>query len=154
ARQRGGNGNGTPYSAPPRRSPPVIEPTGRLLATHEIDVDDLDDVRGTAALPGGDELDAFGQPIDPPDSWDAALARSRAEEADRSARRADPVNRAAAVVADRKPPGTDLVPTRSAPPVRQPKRSPLEKARRPRRKDRDPAVELAITEIAGHLTFT
>jgi hypothetical protein len=35
-----------------------------------------------------------------------------------------------------------------------PRRTPVDRTPRPRRKDRDPAVELAITEIAGHLTFT
>jgi hypothetical protein len=34
------------------------------------------------------------------------------------------------------------------------RRGSLEKTPKPRRKDRDPALELAITEIAGHLTFT
>ena len=34
------------------------------------------------------------------------------------------------------------------------KRSSVERTPRPKYKDRDPAVELAITEIAGHLTFT
>jgi AAA-like domain len=36
----------------------------------------------------------------------------------------------------------------------QGKRTPVERTPRPKYKDRDPAVELAITEIAGHLTFT
>jgi hypothetical protein len=39
-------------------------------------------------------------------------------------------------------------------PTGRKRRSDLEKAPKPKRKDRDPAVELAITEIAGHLTFT
>ncbi|GAA0918873.1 ATP-binding protein [Virgisporangium aurantiacum] len=34
------------------------------------------------------------------------------------------------------------------------RRTAVEKAPKPKHKDRDPSVELAITEIAGHLTFT
>ncbi|MBT8228104.1 MAG: hypothetical protein HKP61_08405, partial [Dactylosporangium sp.] len=43
---------------------------------------------------------------------------------------------------------------RSAKPVKPGKRTPLERAPKPRHKDRVPSIELAITEIAGHLTFT
>ena len=43
---------------------------------------------------------------------------------------------------------------KATPPAKRSKRSEVEKARKPKHKDRDPAVELAITEIAGHLTFT
>uniref|UniRef100_UPI00194592F4 ATP-binding protein n=1 Tax=Virgisporangium aliadipatigenens TaxID=741659 RepID=UPI00194592F4 len=35
-----------------------------------------------------------------------------------------------------------------------PKRARLDKTPKPKNRDRDPSVELAITEIAGHLTFT
>jgi hypothetical protein len=46
----------------------------------------------------------------------------------------------------------------AAPPVEsKPKRAkatPVERAPKPKKKDRDPAVELMITEVAGHLTFT
>ena len=35
-----------------------------------------------------------------------------------------------------------------------PKRGRLEKTPKPKNRDRDPSIELAITEIAGHLTFT
>jgi hypothetical protein len=45
-------------------------------------------------------------------------------------------------------------PTRGKPDRKKPRRSQLEKAPKPKTKDRDAAVELAITEIAGHLTFT
>src|SRR5439155_24238429 len=38
-----------------------------------------------------------------------------------------------------------------APPAR---RTAIERTPKPKHKDRDPAVEVAITEIAGHLTFT
>jgi len=61
-------------------------------------------------------------------------------------------------------PSTREEPAVSATPVSAPKTSPERKPRRgrgaharpapPKHKDRDPAIELAITEIAGHLTFT
>jgi AAA-like domain len=40
------------------------------------------------------------------------------------------------------------------PPAKGGKRTPIERTPKPKHKDRDPAVELSITEIAGHLTFT
>jgi hypothetical protein len=160
------------YAVPPHQAPPVIEPTGQILAPNPNGIDDLDDDRSTAALPGGDTLEALaGRPVvDPALGWDAAPRQAAGRHsresrdngaAERAKRWQEPVNRAAAgpVVEDRQPhrqpPSTELVVTRTAPaPTREPKRSPIEKARKPRRKDRDPAVELAITEIAGHLTFT
>ncbi|GAA1570412.1 hypothetical protein GCM10009827_110310 [Dactylosporangium maewongense] len=58
-------------------------------------------------------------------------------------------------------PGKDLVPParRSSPPPKQParptgKRTPLDRTPKPRVRDRQPSIDLAITEIAGHLTFT
>ena len=45
-------------------------------------------------------------------------------------------------------------PTPKPPPPARGKRSPVERTPKPRQKDRNPAVDLAITEIAGHLTFT
>ncbi|HEX6873048.1 MAG TPA: ATP-binding protein [Micromonosporaceae bacterium] len=51
--------------------------------------------------------------------------------------------------------GAAAAPRRApAPPPRRRSGPPVPKADRPRYQDKDPAVELALTEIAGHLTFT
>jgi hypothetical protein len=41
-----------------------------------------------------------------------------------------------------------------AKPRKQGRQTPLERTPKPKQRDRDPAIELAINEIAGHLTFT
>ncbi|MDT5036939.1 MAG: hypothetical protein QOE03_2124, partial [Micromonosporaceae bacterium] len=212
----GAGANGGPRHA----APPVIEPTGRILSTHEIDIDDFDDDfgagRGTAALPGADALVALaGRTVEPPtwgsgDSWGGGdpwgatppgpaartaeplratpttdQARFDEPQSDRppfdrppfdrppfdqprfgrppvdrpgtdqpTADRGGPANPAGTTGTAPRTRSADLVLTRTTVPERGSKRSLLEKSRRPRRRDRDPAVELAITEIAGHLTFT
>ncbi|MCW2639848.1 MAG: hypothetical protein JWP76_2154 [Dactylosporangium sp.] len=131
----------------------TVEPTGRILAAGDDDTDD----RNTAALPGGDTREALADPG----------RRSRVSDAiDHSDRLREPVNRPAT-----ERPATDRAGrsqrdrkserrvTRTHEPSSSPTapprgRSLLEKAPKLRRRDRDPAVELAITEIAGHLTFT
>ncbi len=155
------NGHSGP-AVPPRQSTPVIEPTGRLLK----DLDEADPAAtspGTAALPGDDEMAAFAAPRET--AWETRLRQVRGGSADPARGtetppdRREPTNRAGrdiAVRPDTLPARTpeSALATTAPPPIRVPKRTPLEKVRRPRRKDRDPSVELAITEIAGHLTFT
>src|SRR5207247_9120600 len=77
--------------------------------------------------------------------------------------RIEPVNRAplgeSTVDRDRQARVADRRPARHARPPEAPAtgrggRTALDRAPKPKRKDRDPAVEVAITEIAGHLTFT
>jgi hypothetical protein len=197
--------------APRRQAPPVIEPTAQILRAAEVadgdgDGDDGDgDGGSTAALPGGDELDALEElarraearaaarekALEDAERAEAeqATARGQAEratagvQAERAATRERTERATAGVQAERatpreeaarpgepasgevieaeqpvpgsaltRTPGSALVPTKR--PARDAKRSPLEKVRKPRRRDRDPAIELAITEIAGHLTFT
>ncbi|WP_433612996.1 ATP-binding protein [Dactylosporangium sp. CA-139114] len=45
-------------------------------------------------------------------------------------------------------------PPRATPPPQRGRRTPLDKVPKPKQKDRSAAIDLAITEIAGHLTFT
>ncbi|GAA3274983.1 ATP-binding protein [Dactylosporangium vinaceum] len=45
-------------------------------------------------------------------------------------------------------------PPRALPPPQRGRRTPLERTPKPKHKDRSAAIDLAITEIAGHLTFT
>nr|BFE63730.1 hypothetical protein GCM10020063_082560 [Dactylosporangium thailandense] len=45
-------------------------------------------------------------------------------------------------------------PPRAIPPPQRGRRTPLDKVPKPKQKDRSAAIDLAITEIAGHLTFT
>ncbi|MEV8513407.1 ATP-binding protein [Dactylosporangium sp. NPDC051484] len=45
-------------------------------------------------------------------------------------------------------------PPRMQPPPQRGRKTPLDRTPRPRHKDRSAAIDLAVTEIAGHLTFT
>ncbi|MGC9670323.1 ATP-binding protein [Planosporangium sp. 12N6] len=138
----------TPAAPPPPAAPTplVVEPTGQLLAP------------GAAAPPaaahGAIAVDPTGAvtvpaatgPAGPAPAADRAAAERLAadwEARPPRQRRSDrTVARTGGATLARVTPSSDRG------------RSPLERVPKPRRKDRDPAVELAITEIAGHLTFT
>ncbi|WP_327006657.1 ATP-binding protein [Dactylosporangium sp. NBC_01737] len=51
-------------------------------------------------------------------------------------------------------PGPSQRPVRNPPTTKPGKRTPLDRTPKPRHKDRQASIDLAITEIAGHLTFT
>ncbi|MFC4997266.1 ATP-binding protein [Dactylosporangium cerinum] len=51
-------------------------------------------------------------------------------------------------------PGQPPRPARTQPAIKPGRRTPLDRTPKPRHKDRHASIDLAITEIAGHLTFT
>jgi hypothetical protein len=130
----------TPQRYPSRATPPA-RATGYDRRTA---VRQPDDLMRPAASPSGDDR-VSGTP-----------ARSRT-----APRTSGTVVPTRAPVVPQRPSGPTEIPTR-APlpvPVRQVRpvkgrKTALERAPRPKSKDRDASVDLAITEIAGHLTFT
>src|SRR5207245_6492879 len=113
-----------------------------------------------AAPPGAPRQAVTSRPAPPaarPSSGPGAVAPRTAEPVEGNGRHAGPESSAAASPPAR--PAEAKAPARSAiapakPDRKSGRKTPLEKTRKPRQKDRDSAVELAITEIAGHLTFT
>jgi len=149
-----------PNGSTPRRTGPVIEPTGPLLSADAEREASGGDLGASAALPG-DDLEALsGQVMPPSQMWQQPrrpIEPARPAEVITPAPPAQKSDeRAGGTDVDTRPASTDRpADARSTKEKsRAPRRTPIEKARRPRRRDRDPAVELAITEIAGHLTFT
>jgi hypothetical protein len=65
-----------------------------------------------------------------------------------------PRRAAAPAQAPTRAPAPALRPIPQVSPPPRGKRTPIERTPKPKRKDRDPTIDLNITEIAGHLTFT
>ncbi|MEU4478150.1 ATP-binding protein [Micromonospora sp. NPDC023966] len=132
------------YAAPAPPERPALEPApaARTRVPHQV----------------GDRLPALRSTVEPEPTEPEAPVERPGRRADR--RRAEPARpngREVAAAATREvapPPSREVAPPRQ----RSPERSgrPAKPVRAPKIKfsDRDPAVELAITEIAGHLTFT
>ncbi|GII25183.1 ATP-binding protein [Planosporangium mesophilum] len=128
-------------AAPPQ---PVVDPTDPLVV--DPTVIDSTVVAPTAVPRTGAERNGGDRAAAERNGGDRAAAERIAADWEARSRREPPADRAVARTRE----SSLILPSST----RERGRSPLERAPKPRRKDRDPAVELAITEIAGHLTFT
>ncbi len=123
-----------PVSAPPISAPPTATPEDlRVPARNGYDVRrslERAPYNGSVRSNGTAAAPLVAAPVD-----EAALV---------------PVREAPLVV----PAPPDRRPAERKPAKKPPKKTPLDKTPKPKTKDRDPSIDLQITEIAGHLTFT
>ncbi|WP_262282697.1 ATP-binding protein [Micromonospora sp. MA102] len=123
---------------------PALEPPARTRVPHQA----------------GDRLPALRSTVEPePAEFERPVERPGRRADRRATEPARPDGREMATATTREvtpPPGREVAPPRQRSPERGGKPAKPVRVRAPKIKfgDRDPSVELAITEIAGHLTFT